>query len=278
MSKLFVAGHPMAYHRAGRGEPVLLVHGILAHSFIWRDVIPLLAERHDTVAVDLLGCGDSTMPLKLSLSVKAQADYLAELVQWLGLGPVHFVGHGVGGAIGQVMAVRHPKSVRSLSLVNSVAGGLWPVRPLTTLQTPVLRQLFLSALDAGLSGWLVRRALVHKERATPELMAEFHRPLQTIAGRQALLHFASCLDGADLTAIAPQLAKLTIPVNVLWGAADRFLPAETPDRLHAGIPGSQLRRIEGAGHLVPIDAPEQLAGMLAEELGTPLTRAPSLRA
>jgi len=59
MQKVFIAGHPMAYRRSGRGEPVLLVHGFSTHSFLWRDVAPKLAERFDVVAVDLLGCGAS---------------------------------------------------------------------------------------------------------------------------------------------------------------------------------------------------------------------------
>jgi len=264
MQKVFVGGHPMAYTRMGRGEPVLLVHGILAHSFVWRDLLPRLAERYEVLAVDLLGCGDSTMPMNLSLSLKAQADYLAELILWLGLGKVHFVGHEVGGAIGQVLAVRHPKTVRSLNLVNSVASDLWPVFPLNSLRTPFLRHAILSLLDAGLSSWLVRRSLSHLEKVTSELMDEFHRPLQTLVGRRALLHFASCLDHRDLVALEPELRRLTLPVNIVWATHDRCLPPATPERLAAIFPGSTLRRIDGAGHLVSIDEPARLAEVLEE--------------
>ncbi len=266
MKKVFVAGHPMAYHRTGRGEPVLLVHGILAHSFIWRDVIPKLAERYEVVAVDLLGCGDSTMPMRLSLSLKAQADYLAELVQWLGLGKVHFVGHEVGGGIGQTMAIRHPRHVRSLTLVNSVAQNLWPVWPISGLRLPFLRYLVLSTLDAGLFEWTIRRALYHREKVTDDLMMEFYRPLQTLIGRRTLLHFANCLDSADLTRIELDLKKLSIPVNVVWGEADRYLPPRTPDALRALFPSSTLHRIATAGHLVPLDEPATLAEVLTEAL------------
>jgi len=269
MKKVFVAGHPMAYHRTGRGEPVLLVHGILAHSFIWRDVIPKLAERHEVVAVDLLGCGDSTMPMRLSLSLQSQADYLAELVQWLGLGKVHFVGHEVGGGIGQAMAVRHPKNVRSLTLVNSVAQNLWPVWPVTGLQLPFLKYLVLSSLDAGLFEWTVRRSLQNRDKVTDDLMMEFYRPLQTLIGRRTLLHFANCLHSADLTRIELDLKKLSLPVHVVWGAADRYLPTQTPDALRAIFPAGSFHRIENAGHLVPIDEPVKLAEILVEAIGAP---------
>jgi pimeloyl-ACP methyl ester carboxylesterase len=262
--KVFVAGHPMAYNRTGRGETVLLVHGTLTSSVIWREVVPHLAGRRQVVVVDLLGCGDSTNPTRLSLSAKAQADYLAELVQWLGIGPVHLVGHEVGGAVGQVLAVRHPKLLRSLTLVNSVAGELWPVRPITALRVPIARQLFLSMCDAGFGDWLVRSALFHRERATPALMRALRDPLQTLTGRRAAVHFARCLDSSDLTSIASDVGRLTLPVTIVWGSADRYLPRETPERLLASFPGARLHRIETAGHLVPIDEPERLAQILLD--------------
>jgi pimeloyl-ACP methyl ester carboxylesterase len=272
--KVFVGGHPMAYRRAGRGEPVLLVHGIFAHSFIWKEVQPRLADGYDTIAIDLLGCGDSTMPLSLSLSLEAQADHLAELVQWMGLGKVHFVGHEVGGGIGQVFAARHPRLLRSLTLVNSVAGDLWPVFPTSALRAALLGQLVLSALDAGLSSWIVRRALVHKEKVTGDLMWEFHRPLQTLAGRNALRLFARSLDPAQLVAVEPDLRKLALPVQLVWGARDRVLPAETLDRLRTVFSTASVHRLDGVGHLVPVDAPERLAEILLERLGAAAPPAP----
>lgn len=262
--KVFVAGHPMAYHRSGRGETVLLVHGTLTHSVIWRELVPILSERRQVVVVDLLGCGDSPNPHRLSLSPKAQAEYVAELVQWLGIGPVHFVGHEVGGAVGQLLALRHPKLVRSLTLVNSVAGDLWPAWPITALRLPIVRQLFLSLCDTAIGEWLLRSALHHREKATPELVGALRNPLQTLAGRRAAIHFVSCLDGAELAASSPELARLDLPVRIVWGAADRYLPAGTPARLQATFPRATLHRLETAGHLVPIDEPERLAEILLD--------------
>ncbi len=262
--KVFVAGHPMAYHRSGRGETVLLVHGTLTHSVIWEELVPSLSERRQVVVVDLLGCGDSPNPHRLSLSAKAQAEYVAELVQWLGIGPVHVVGHEVGGAVGQLLAVSHPKLVRSLTLVNSVAGELWPVWPITALRLPIARQLFLSLCDTVVGEWLVRSALHHREKATPALVGALRNPLQTLAGRRAAIDFARSLDSAELTSIAPELGRLDIPVKIVWGAADRYLPAETPARLLAAMPTATMHRIETAGHLVPIDEPERLVEIMLD--------------
>jgi pimeloyl-ACP methyl ester carboxylesterase len=167
--------------------------------------------------------------------------------------------------VGQLLATRHPKTVRSLSLVNSVAGDLWPVWPISALRLPIVRDLFLTLSDAALGDWLVRSALHHKEKATPQLVRALRDPLQTLTGRRAVAHFARCLDSAELTSIAPDLARLEIPVKIVWGDADRYLPRETPERLLASFPAARLHRIETAGHLAPIDEPERLAQILLDD-------------
>ena len=67
---LKISGHAMAYLRVGRGEPVLLAHGITTYSFIWRKIIPILSKDYDVIAIDLLGCGDSDKPLDVSYAIK----------------------------------------------------------------------------------------------------------------------------------------------------------------------------------------------------------------
>jgi pimeloyl-ACP methyl ester carboxylesterase len=87
-----VGGHKIAYHRRGSGSPVVLVHGITTYSFIWDDLIPHLADSHDVIALDLLGCGDSDMPSDVSYSLASHAERLAGFLGELGLEGVHLIG------------------------------------------------------------------------------------------------------------------------------------------------------------------------------------------
>jgi pimeloyl-ACP methyl ester carboxylesterase len=215
-----VGGHRMACVRAGAGEPVLLVHGITTYSFIWRRIIPLLQDRFDVVAPDLLGCGASDKPLDVSYALRDHADRLREFIVGLGAGPVHFVGHDLGGGIGQIVAVRYPELLRSLTLVNSVAYDFWPVQPIVAMRTPIIRQFMMAAVDVGAFSLIVRRGLHHKGRVTPELMSCFMQPLSTAQGRKAFLHFARCLDNHDLTGIADGLRRLAVPTLIVRGDAD----------------------------------------------------------
>jgi len=265
LSTIRVGGHELAYRRAGAGTPVLLVHGITTHSFLWEGVMRALLARGglDLVAVDLLGCGRSAKPLDASYALSAHADLLVRFCAELGLARLHLVGHDLGGGIGQIMAVRAPSLLRTLSLVNCVGYDYWPVQPITALRTPVVRQLMLAAIDAGAFSLVVRRGLFHKELVTPAFMADFLEPLATPEGRKAFVHFARCLDNANLMEIVDDLRRLRVPTQVAWGLADAYLPFAIAERLAADVPGARLDRLPTAGHYSPLDEPEQLAALLA---------------
>jgi pimeloyl-ACP methyl ester carboxylesterase len=262
-----VRGHAIAYRREGRGEPVLLLHGITTHSVLWRDVVPLLASDHEVVAIDLLGCGASDKPLDVSYALRDRAERFPALLDALGLPSVHLVGHDLGGGIAQIVSVRHPERLRSVTVVNSVGYDYWPVQPITSLRVPFVRQLLLAAVDVGALALIIRRAMYHQEKVTPELIEALEAPLRTADGRRAFAHWARCLDNRDLTSIVPELGRIRLPFGVVWGDADPFLTARIPERLHAEISGSRLFRIATASHYLPLDEPEWLAGVIREVTG-----------
>lgn len=263
-----VDGHRLAYRRAGQGAPVLLVHGITTYGFLWEPVLGRLAAtgRYDVMAVDLLGCGASDKPLDASYAIKDHAERLARLAAALGLGRFHVVGHDLGGGMAQILAVRHPGLLRSLTLVNPVGYDYWPVQPIIALRTPIIRELLMASLDVGAFTLIVKRGLFHKALCTPALMERFAWPLRTAEGRKAFVHFARCLDNANLMEIAPELKRLAVPTLVAWGAADVYLASVIGERLAADIPGARLEVLPEAGHFSPLDEPERLAGLLVGHL------------
>jgi len=267
--KCTVRGHRLAYLRQGSGETVLLVHGVTTYSFIWRQVLSQLSENYDVIAVDLLGCGDSDTPLDVEYSLPTQAEYLMEFVSQLGIQKLHYVGHDVGGGIGQVFAVRFPNLLHDLTLTNSVAYDFWPVQPIIAMRTPIIRQLAMATLDLGTFKLIVQRAIYHKELLTPELMDYFWKPMKTQAGRKAFLHFTKCLDNQHLLEIETQLRQLDLPVLIVRGDQDVYLSQEISLKLHREIPGSQLVRIPTGGHFIQVDEPDQLTSAIVQFFETP---------
>jgi len=254
-----IAGNRLAYSASGTGAPVLLVHGITTYSFIWRRIVPLLSDRYRVICLDLLGCGSSDKPLDADYSLQHHATLVRQFMEQLGCEHYHFVGHDVGGGIGQILAVKHPKKLLDLTLINSVGHDFWPVQPIIAMRTPIIRQLAMATLDFGAFRLVVKRGMYHKDRFTDELMKMFCKPMQTREGRKAFLHFANCLNNRHLIDIEKDLQKLDLPVLIIRGDSDAYLSGAISDKLKRDIPGSILFRIETGGHFIQEDEPELIA-------------------
>ncbi len=259
-----IGEYRLAFLREGRGEPVFLLHGITTYSFIWREVIPRLKDEFELFAVDLLGCGESDKPAKADCSIKAHAEILPALIGVLGLESVHLVCHDIGGGIGQIMAVRYPEILKSLTLVNTVGYDYWPVQPIASLRIPFLREIVMALMDRGVFRSLIRRALYYKDRLDRDLMERFERPLRTREGRQGFLSLARCLNNRDLLEIAEDLKRINLPVLIVRGDADPYLSPRISERLHSDIPGSILKRVKTGSHFLQLDEPELLASLVRD--------------
>lgn len=154
-----------------------------------------------------------------------------------------------------------------LTLINPVAYDFWPVQPVTSLRTPIIRQILMASLDLGTFKLLVRRGIYHKEKVTPELMDLFMKPLRTSEGRKAFMHFARCLDNSNLMDIAEDLRQLNLPVLIIRGDADPYLSRAIADKLHNEIPNSKLMLIPTASHFIQEDEPEQTAAAIVDFIG-----------
>jgi pimeloyl-ACP methyl ester carboxylesterase len=257
-----IDGFNIAYHRYGEGDTMLLVHGITTYSFIWRNMIPSLAENYDVIALDLLGCGNSDKPAGVDYSIDAQADICRKVMEKLNVEKFHLVCHDIGGGIGQIMAVKYAERIKDLVLINTVAYDYWPVQPIITMRIPFIRQVAMAAMDAGIFKTIIRRGIYHKDKVTDELMDLFWEPLKTKEGRQGFLQLAKSLNNRNLMDIADKLQNLKIPVLLIRGDADPYLGSIILERLHREIKGSRLEIIKTGGHFIQEDEPALLVKLI----------------
>lgn len=262
------------------GEPVVLLHGIPASSELWRGVLPLLAGAgYRAWAPDLPGYGGTRLPLEADHGLAAAAELLAS---WLGgdgtpspSGPVWLVGHDLGGAVAQVLAVRHPGHLCGLVLSDTVVEDSWPVTPI---------RIFRALARLGLYPFLAGMRLVPNPYAWRELRKGFSNPAvcdrktarrvfwdakaRDPEGRRAFAHHLSDLDPSETVEVAPRLAELEMPVLLLWGKGDVFQPFEgSGERLAELLPETTVRLLEGAGHFAPLERPKGYGERLLEWLG-----------
>ena len=113
------------YEEAGKGPPLLLIHGFGASTYTWRHIAPELAQTHRVIAVDLKGFGQSDKPFDSRYSVFDQAELLAELIEEKDLRNLTLVGHSFGGGVALVLALeanqRLEGRIARLVLLDSIA-------------------------------------------------------------------------------------------------------------------------------------------------------------
>src|SRR5882762_11384378 len=112
-----VNGLKMYYEIHGTGEPLILLHGGLGATEMFGEILPLLSNTRQVIAVDLQAHG-RTADIDRPLSFEAMASDIAALIKHLGIEKADVMGYSLGGGVALRVAVQHPEAVRKLVLVS----------------------------------------------------------------------------------------------------------------------------------------------------------------
>lgn len=266
---LDLGGVRLYYYAAGTrgaGEPIVLLHGFPTSSHLWSGVVPLLPPGHRVVVLDLLGFGRSDPATMGPVDLRAHADRLIAVLDFLGINFACIAGHDVGGGIAQSVAVRYPHRVSKLCLVSSVAFDGWPTREvkLARAMLPLTRHLPPSWIHSVIRADLLRGYQDH-DRGLHDIEL-FLRPFADVAGRDALMRHFGALDATETQAVAPRLSTVVSPTAIVWGERDPFLPVALGRKLHASIPKSTFEVLEGARHFLPVESAHAVAATITQLL------------
>lgn len=220
-------GMKFHYQVTGRGDPLVLIHGLSGSGRWWRYNVPVLALRHRVYIVDLVGYGRSRR--QRALGMNGDVHLLSSWMDAMNLNDVTLIGHSMGGHVALRLAAEQPERVQNLVLV--CASGL--------LKGSMLR-LALRLPQAGLRG---RRSFL------PRILLD-----STRAGMPNLYRSGRGVLADDLQ---PHLAALKARTLVVWGERDVVIPPVLGQALTRAIPGATYLEIPGAGHVVMVDAPRE---------------------
>lgn len=265
-----VRGLRVLLRRQGRGRAVLMLHGGMSDSREWRPQLSGLSPDHDVIAVDMLGCGGSSDP-PARFSLEDHADVLAETLTALDLPSVDVVGLSLGSVLALALYAEHPERVRSMVLAGAYAGwaGSLPAEEVTART-----QMVLATLEEPVDTWAPPfLATVYGPEADPAVVEEAMAILRDVrpeASRRLVLSIGA----ADLRWVLP---TITVPVLLVYGAADRRASTTVAEQLHTGIAGSRLVYVPGAGHGVNTDAPDQFNTLVRDFLAADERRHPGGR-
>jgi pimeloyl-ACP methyl ester carboxylesterase len=227
---------------AGPDAPLLLIHGAGGTHRHWPEALRELPGRR-VIAVDLPGHGGS--PPTVSTTVAGYARSVLALLDRLGLARVALAGHSMGGAVALTLALEAPARVAALLLVGT--GARLRVAP------AILQATADPATLAQAAGQLAGCAF--GPSASEALRQEFVEGLRAVAPGVVHQDFAACNDFD----VGERLGEIRAPALVVCGSEDRLTPPRYSAHLCERLAGARLELVEGAGHMVMLEAPARVA-------------------
>lgn len=256
-------GTRIHYFKTGRpnGPPVLFIQGLGAGKSGWALQLLATAPRYQGIALDNRGAGRSDKPHG-DYSLEQMADDAIAVLDHAGIETAHVVGASMGGGISQILAVKYPERIRSITLACT-AGTNHPWRE------ELLRDWRDNAIAGGM-GMMSREAVrwVMGPRSFRRLLPAMGwlgplalgRPSHAFAGQ------VNAILDADFTMVS-ELEKIQVPVMVLAGNQDILTPRGDSEELAERIPTAELVVISGAAHGFMIEHASTFNRVLLDFLG-----------
>ncbi len=255
--------------KEGSGDTsLLLVHGIPTNARLWRHLQSIFKDKYTTYAMDMVGYGESDMPLdNFTHTLSNQAEAIRSVIEALDLkGKVILVGHDHGGGASQIMASKYCSHLHRLVLINPVSFDYWPVLEVEAFNGLVgasdeVLEAAMQQAAAGFAG-LLRTGSFDKIAFTDKNVKEnylrFWARGPGLTGFKSLVKICSQPHNGETLSI--DYSGITCPTLICWALHDAWMPKEAAVRIKEKVKGPvRLEFIERAGHYVLEDRPDAVA-------------------
>lgn len=257
---------------SGSGDPVLFLHGNPTSSYLWRDILPVVASRGHAIAIDLLGHGLSDKP-DIPYTFDIHSAVLRAVVRSLGLTNVLLVLHDWGGPLGFRFALEHRELVRGVVAMETFPWPLdWADFPpafrllFRAFRTPIIGRLLLQNLNMFVEK-VLPVAVATPGAMSAETMAVYRSFHPTVASRRSIREWPRQLPldprdrtSASLRKIERGLPGLGVPLLWLWAEPGAITTKARLRWLEEAVPRVTLRGVGTGGHYIQEEVPEAIAG------------------
>ncbi len=258
METVEIRGIEYAYEVVGEGEPVLFAHCLTWNHHDYDYQVEALRDDYMLILPDQRGHGETGFVAE-PYSLMDMAEDLYLLVEKLGVGPVHYVGHSMGAMMGPMFALAHPEALRSMTLI----GGSAVAEPEERLVG--YRQL-VAAVRAG-----------HAAQVVDRLIGLFFSELSREKRQEAIGRFRTDFLNADAEGLywtaeavftrpnlLDRLPEIAIPTLLIVGEKDVVTSMERARELEAGLQDARMLVVPRAGHFTTVEAPATVSGALRD--------------
>lgn len=254
--------------RMGDGPPVVALHGVPSSGYLYRKVLPALADRGlEGITLDLQGLGFSDRPADFDYSWSGIAAWLARALDAAGLERFHLVVHDVGGPVGFDLIGRMPERIASLTVLNTITRVASFKKPMAMrpFEYPVLGPLMVMQMNSPAIVPFFRAQGVGRTPTNEEIRAYGELLVRGDRGK-AFLKIMRNFETTEAfeRRIFDTLGQRTFPAQVVWGRDD---PELTPERFgedaRAALGLAHPVRLLDGKHFLQEDSPVEIAAEIA---------------
>ncbi len=248
--------HRLRVVEFGTGESLLLVYGNADVVYTWhRNFRPLAEAGFRVIAYDYPGCGGSALPDGFRFGVDDLAALTLELLDALGVGRAHLIGHSMGGGVGLQLAVHHADRLRRVVLVAPVCYHVL-YRPFIYLfRWPLFCTLAQRVAGPWMVGQTLAREYADATWLTHQVQEQYRLACRRPEFIQATIAQLRDFWNDAFAETARRYGEIAVPLHLIWGARDVTVSPRFGRRLAADT-GAGLTVIPGAGHLAHQARPE----------------------
>lgn len=258
-------GLDVFYKRAGKGEPLLCIHGFPSSSWDFEKVWPALIGRFDTIASDLIGLGKSSKP-NHPITVGMQADIIEALLIHNSITRAHIFAHDLGDTVAQELLARQAANTSKVHWLSCIFmnGGLFPEthRPL------LIQKLLISPLGSLVARLMSKKSFAKNMR---NVFSQSHPPSDEfidetwnlIAERNGIAMIPRLIrymqerrDNRDIW-VQP-LVDHVVPLLLINGIEDPISGQHMADRFKEVIPNAEVVLLEHSGHYPHVETPDDV--------------------
>ena len=277
-----VNGSKMAYVDAGEGPVVLFLHGNPTSSYLWRNIIPYVADNHRAIAVDLIGMGDSDKP-DIPYTFADHAAYVDGFIEALDLQDVTLVVHDWGSALGMRYARLNEANVRALAFMEAVIPPAFPA-PNYEAMGDQIGELFRNLRTPGVGEEMVLQNNFFVEVVLPQFgvmrslsdaeMAAYRQPFATPASRRPTLQWPREIPiGGEprattdvVLANGQWLYETELPKLYLYAEPGAINPALVTEHVKAHAKNIETVFVGSGLHFIQEDQPHTIGTALSDWL------------
>lgn len=237
------------YIEEGKGEVLLLLHGLMGSLSNWEYVIEQFKDRY-TVVIPMLPIYD--LPL-LTTGVKTLSKHVHKFIKFKNYEKVILLGNSLGGHVGLIYTLAHQEFVKALVLTGSSGlyenafGGSFPKRESYDFIKEKVEYTFYSP-----------------DTATKELVDDVY---ETVNNRNKVIRILAMAKSAIRHNMSKDLNKIKIPVALIWGKNDKITPPDVAVEFNQLLPDSELSWIDECGHAPMMEQPQEFNKVLEKFLG-----------